>query len=248
MSTNFEMTRPPADDPTIAGYQHWRHLLFAHWRVAPAQLQTLLPPGLTIETFDDSAWLAVVPFSMERIRPWWSPAVPGISWFLETNLRTYVRHASGRSGVWFFSLDANHRLAVWVARKFWHLNYQTADLFMGQQHGQIHYQGLRKSAPDVQYDMKIRLPASPNFRSAEPETLEHFLLERYHLIARRRSGQYCIGQVHHDPYQYVDLDSATITQTLCQSLGNWITAGQAPDHLAFSPGVNVAVSPLRHLN
>ena len=91
---------------TISGYQNWRHLVFLHWRVNPQQLQTHLPPGLTIETFDGSAWLALVPFAMENVRPWWSPSVPGISWFLETNLRTYVRHESGLSAVWFFSLDA----------------------------------------------------------------------------------------------------------------------------------------------
>lgn len=247
MSIDFEMKPQASDDSKIAGYQEWRSLLFAHWRIEPDQLQALLPAGLTIETFDQSAWLAVVPFSMERIRPWWSPPVSGISWFLETNLRTYVRHSSGRSGVWFFSLDANHRLAVAVARTFWHLNYQMADLFLGQGQEQVHYQGVRTSDQAIEYDMKIRLPEQPKFRSAEKGTLEHFLLERYHLIARRRSGQYRIGQVHHEPYQYTDLESATITQTLCQSLGDWVTEGQAPDHLVYSPGVKVTVSPLRRL-
>ena len=75
----------------VVGYQVWRHLLFVHWRVDATRMQALLPDGLTIETFDGTAWLAVVPFSMERVRPWWSPPVPGISWFLETNLATGVR-------------------------------------------------------------------------------------------------------------------------------------------------------------
>jgi len=102
----------------IAGYQSWSDLTFLHWRIEPESIQKLLPPGLTVETFDHSAWVGIVPFSMEKVRPWWAPAVPGISWFLETNVRTYVRHTNGDTGVWFFSLDANSRLAVRVARTF----------------------------------------------------------------------------------------------------------------------------------
>ena len=111
-----------------SGYQTWTNLLFSHWRVPPETLQTLLPDGLMVETFDGDGWLGMVPFAMEKVRPWWFPAVPGISWFLETNLRTYVTLPDGRSGVWFFSLDATKRLAVRVARRFWNLPYFDADL------------------------------------------------------------------------------------------------------------------------
>ncbi|MFZ9792062.1 MAG: DUF2071 domain-containing protein, partial [Gemmataceae bacterium] len=69
-----------------AGYQRWSDLTFLHWRVPVDAIQVHLPRGLAVETFDGSAWIGLVPFSMERVRPWWSPPVPGISWFLETNI------------------------------------------------------------------------------------------------------------------------------------------------------------------
>ena len=121
-------TEQAQSDPRTAGYHRWAKLTFLHWRVAAETLQPLLPSGLRILQFDGSAWLGVVPFSMERIHPGWSPPVPGISWFLETNVRTYVIDEHGVSGVWFFSLDANQRLAVSIARTFWHLPYRLATL------------------------------------------------------------------------------------------------------------------------
>ncbi|MBX3416896.1 MAG: DUF2071 domain-containing protein [Pirellulaceae bacterium] len=113
-------------DRRTAGFQKWTCLTFIHWRVSAETIQALLPPFLRVLEYDGTGWLGLVPFSMEKIRPWWSPPIPGISWFLETNLRTYVVDSEGREGVWFFSLDANSRLAVGVARKVWHLRIGTA--------------------------------------------------------------------------------------------------------------------------
>ncbi|MFN8706453.1 MAG: YqjF family protein, partial [Planctomyces sp.] len=129
------MNTPFPEDNVTAGYQEWRRLLFLHWRVPVEDVQRLLPRGLEVDEFDGSAWLGVVPFSMERIRPWWSPAVPGISWFLETNVRTYVVDRQGVRGVWFFSLDADQWLAVKIARRFWYLPYRHAVLSLQQSGG-----------------------------------------------------------------------------------------------------------------
>ena len=48
--------------------QSWHDLLFAHWQVDAAALQSLLPPQLQIDTFEGSGWLAVVPFRMTGVR------------------------------------------------------------------------------------------------------------------------------------------------------------------------------------
>ena len=48
---------------------------------------------------------------------------PWVSRFCETNVRTYVRDAAGRTGIWFFSLDAARAGAVAVARTTYRLPY-----------------------------------------------------------------------------------------------------------------------------
>lgn len=239
---NMSPLPPPQE---IAGYQTWSDLLFLHWRIPAGHLQALLPTGLTIETFDGSAWLAVVPFSMERVRPWWSPPIPGISWFLETNVRTYVRHSNGQSGVWFFSLDANHRLAVAVARKFWHLNYQFATMDLRRDAAQITYSSKRPELPHGQVDAVIEVDISESPVLAVDGSLEYFLLERHHLFAQRPNGQFLCGQVHHAPYTCQSVELKRLSQTLTDAAGASVFDRQQPDHAIFSPGVNVQVSALQ---
>ena len=98
-------------------------MLFVHWRIEPAIIEALLPGGLTLDTWDGSAWVGLVPFAIRGLRSWWCPALPGLHAFNEINVRTYV-HVRGRDpGVWFFSLDATNLLAVHAARWLWRLNY-----------------------------------------------------------------------------------------------------------------------------
>jgi len=227
-----------------AGYQSWQNLLFLHWRMDPNQIQSLLPNGLAVDMFDGSAWLAVVPFSMERVRPWWSPAVPGISWFLETNVRTYVKHVNGQTGVWFFSLDANHQLAVTVACRFWHLNYVYSRMNMAVNEDRLCYSGRRPRSESGSYDITVAVDRSHPLKTAVAGTLDHFLLERYHLFARQPNGSFRCGQVHHEPYQYQPISSIDCRQTLTHAAQCPIATETEPDHMVFSPGVDVRVSPL----
>src|SRR3569623_2020771 len=99
----------------VAGYHHWSELLFVHWRLPAEVVSPLIPPGLTLDTWGGQAWVGMVLFRMSGVRPWWLPPVPGVSRFLETNLRTYVLRDGGDPGVWFFSLEANQGLAVRLA-------------------------------------------------------------------------------------------------------------------------------------
>lgn len=56
--------------------QQWRDLAYIHWRYDPATVQALLPPGLEVDTFDGSAWVGLIPFSMRGITVPHMPAVP----------------------------------------------------------------------------------------------------------------------------------------------------------------------------
>src|ERR687894_448732 len=91
--------------------QRWLDLLFAHWRVPADALRAVMPPAVPVDEFDGSAWVGVTPFKVERLRARLTPPVPGISSFLETNVRTYAT-IKGEPGIWFFSLDAENRSAV----------------------------------------------------------------------------------------------------------------------------------------
>jgi uncharacterized protein YqjF (DUF2071 family) len=140
-SDRLALRERPAGRPIM--YQKWGKLLFMHWRIDAKLLRPLIPAPLEIDTFDGSAWIGVVPFTMWNIRASFLPAIPGTSSFHELNVRTYVHH-QGVPSVWFMSLDAASRLAVWGARRFYHLPYFNAQMSLEQTDKTIRYSSLRK--------------------------------------------------------------------------------------------------------
>ena len=103
-----------------------------HWTVDAQALGQLLPAGVELDTYQGRAYLGVVPFRMEGIRPRFTFDVPGLSAFAELNLRTYVT-VQGVPGVWFFSLDTAQPTVVQLARAAFHLPYLNARMWTRKQ-------------------------------------------------------------------------------------------------------------------
>jgi hypothetical protein len=219
--------------------QRWEKLAFLHWRWDAADIQRTLPPGLFVDTFQGDAWLAIVPFYMRGIRPRFCPPVPGISDFLELNVRTYVHDEQGRPGVWFYSLDCDQPLAVWTARRLFHLPYQHARMQAPMTDGWIDYTCQRRGEPA---QSRLRYQLSAETHTAAPGTLEFFLAERYLLFSPSPRGIRC-GQVHHVPYPLAEakLDAWDVKPLLQAGFSD---PQRPPDHVIGSPGVAVRVYPL----
>jgi uncharacterized protein YqjF (DUF2071 family) len=174
----------------------WHELLFMHWPVPESELRSLIPPALSLDTFDGSAWLGVVPFRMAGVRPRFLPAVPWLSGFPELNLRTYVT-AGGKTGIWFFSLDAGNPVAVRLARATFHLPYFDARMSCRVSGDEVSYRSVRthRGAPGAEFAARYR-PVGERFES-RPGSLESFLTERYCLYSADKKGNVRRGDVHH---------------------------------------------------
>jgi uncharacterized protein YqjF (DUF2071 family) len=221
---------------TLVMRQRWRDLLFLHWRWDAAEVQRTLPAGLMVDTWQDSAWVGIVPFSMRGVRPRFIPAIPGVSNFLELNLRTYVRDTRGRPGVWFYSLDANQPLAVWAARVFFALPYFGAEMGWRFNRGESRFHSRRHGHPTT---LEYRYRSAGKGREAVPGSLDFFLVERYRLFAFRR-GRLLTGRVYHPPYQIVPATLEAWNEDLF-GLDGFTPPGRRPDHQTYSPGVDVSV-------
>ena len=232
-----ERTRPAR---RVWGYQRWDRLAFLHWAWDPVAIQATLPPGLTVDTHAGEAFLGIVPFWMNRIRPAYLPPVPWLSYFLELNVRTYVVDAHGRSGVWFYSLDCNRAIPVWVARAAFHLPYEHARMTATVDGERVIYASQRRGDPHVS---RFEYAPAGEPTAAEPGSLAFFLAERYRLFARRRDGTLRSGQVHHAPYP---LAPATVDayDTRVLELAGFAAPGRPPDHVHTSRGVSVEVFAL----
>ncbi|MFQ5732211.1 MAG: YqjF family protein [Planctomycetaceae bacterium] len=243
MSTLTEHRNPPIGP--VIGYHKWRDLLFLHWKVPADAMQALVPPPLIVDTFDGWAWAGVVAFDMHGVRPWWFPALPGVSAFHETNVRTYVRCGDDVPGVWFFSLDAGNSLAVRVARRRWHLNYFRAKMQLQRAGNRLTYSSRRLWPESAPASYAIEAEIGSSIGTAAPDSFENFLVERYVLYSQRRDGRLFRGRVNHVPYPLKIATLPSCEQTLTAAGG--IAVSGAPQHVVFSEGVDVGIGPLRPL-
>jgi uncharacterized protein len=164
----------------VAMRQIWRQLTFLHWPYDPDLIRRFIPAGLDLDTFDDSAWIGLVPFEIY--------GTPGIPHFPETNLRTYVLGPDGSRAVWFFSLEAASLAAVLGARIAYRLPYYWARMRVTSENGVIHYQSRRHRphARDAITDIAIQ-PGQP-FAPSELTARDHFLTARYRLYTSARGA------------------------------------------------------------
>lgn len=242
-------TRRPSGPALM--YHRWWHLLFLHWPVPLEMLRPLVPAGLEIDTFAGRAYVGLIPFDMTGIRPRFLPPLPGLSRSLEVNARTYVHYQGRDPGVWFFSLDAAHALAVLVARRFFHLPYFHARMRMEFDRSDsarptISYASERLNPGPRPARCALRYaPGDDTPTAARPGTLEHFLVERYILYAHHEGALYQ-GRVHHAPYPLQAATLQELDESLIAAAG--ITRPEEPPPLIhYARGVHVRIYPPRRV-
>jgi uncharacterized protein YqjF (DUF2071 family) len=138
--------------------------------------------------------------------------------FPEINVRTYV-WTPGRSGVWFFSLDATSRLAINAARLSFGLPYYSARITVRSETETVHYQSTRsdKTTGGAEFNASCK-PAGPAYRSA-PETLDRWLTDRYCLYAVDRAGRLGYMEIHHAPWPLQHAEVEVRVNTMTKPLG-----------------------------
>lgn len=238
-------------DAPVLMFQNWHHLLFLHWEIPADELQRLLPPELTIDTFEGKAYVGLVPFTVTGVRPVFTPPLPWISNFHEVNVRTYVHHKGRHPGVWFFSLDASSAIAVAAARASYKLPYF---------HSHIEFMTSSDPIPTIDFtstrdDARGNAPANSRLRyqpmegivtHASPATIEHFLIERYILYAIDDEHRLHRARVHHQPYPVQRAELLELEETLVWAAG--VRRAETHPLRHYAREVNVKVYPLERVS
>ncbi len=218
--------------------QSWRDLLFAHWPVAASDLRDLVPAPLQVQEFDGTSWVGLVPFRMAGVMRRPLPDLPWVSAFPELNLRLYVEH-QGKPGVWFLSLDATNPLAVWAARRFFHLPYFQARIEIDRAGDAIHYRSMRRGGEPT-LEARYR-PTSAPYES-KAGTLEHWLTERYCLYAQSPDGALWRNEVHHAPWPLQNAEAEFQRNTYLSGDSRAPQLGSGPPlQLHFARRIDVVV-------
>lgn len=185
----FEVDRPVM-------FNHWDTLTLLHWRYEPEVVQQLLPEGIEVEPFDGSAWVGLVPFGM-RVA---FPRLPFRFAFPETNVRTYVTGPNGRTGVWFFSLDAGHLASVLAGRVAYGVPYYWSEMSIQRTGDRIDYVARRRWPKPSGGRSLVSIEVGERIATGQLTDLDLYLSSRFELFGTRR-GAITYARAQHPPWE-----------------------------------------------
>jgi uncharacterized protein YqjF (DUF2071 family) len=215
----------------------WEQLTFLHWRYDAATVQAVLPKGLEVETFEGSAWVGLVPFLMRVGIPHGASA-RWFARFCETNVRTYVRDAAGRPGIWFLSLDAADLTAVVTARTTYRLPYYWSTMTLDATDDRISYTCRRRWPGPRGAASRVVVDVGPVYEPGGLGPLDHFLTARFRLFsvagARHRSAR-----AAHSPWPLHRATAVEVADELVVAAR--LPPPQGLPLVHYSPGVTVRI-------
>ena len=214
--------------------QRWTNLAYVHWRYEPSIIQAMLPEGLEVDTFDGSAWVGLIPFSMRDVGVPKLPPVPYFGDFPEVNVRTYVKR-NGVPGVWFFSLDVNRLAPALVARMTYLLPYCWGRA-SNELSDEVLTTRVHRRWPEV---ASTKIQVSLGDVIEDPNELENFLTARWGLYSKGIGKSLMYAPVDHEPWPLQRANLISLEDTLLIAAG--IPAPQGDPHVMFSPGVSVRI-------
>ncbi len=189
-----------------------------HWALPPAQLQTWLPQPLVPDTFQGEAWFSVLALwscHMSLLGPGGSRLpIPGVSNHPQLNVRAYARDpASGRAGVFFLENFVPRPLAVFFARRLFHMPYQRGDITLDHPAtlpaGEVASGRLHTPAGDLAWSLRAQHDPAPAPRAS----LAEFVMERYDALDLQGSRVLEVG-ILHEPWPLQPCAIEALTSTL----------------------------------
>lgn len=179
--------------------QTWKKLLFLNFSVPKDQITTALPSYLKPDEFKGECFVSIVPFEMSNVKFSFTPTLP-FSTLNELNLRTYVDY-NGTKGIYFFTLDSNHRIGNFIAKTFFNLPYRFSKI-------KLELSGDSFSCESDSIKLNARIGNSKSKGS-----FEYFISERYSLFTNDSKNVY-EGQVTHKPWDFFEIQDLQFFETL----------------------------------
>jgi uncharacterized protein YqjF (DUF2071 family) len=176
-----------------------------------------------------------VPFVAEGSRPRGVPPLPRVSSYPELHVRTYVSR-DGLPGIWQLGIEAASSLAVEAGKFLYKLPYERAHIRCERVDGVLHYEAARVGAA-----FSARYRGSGELFSADPGSLEEFLVERY-CVYTENGGTLYRAEVQHPPWQLQRAEASIDLDTLSP-----MSLADVEHHALYSPRQDAVVWSLDKL-
>lgn len=181
--------------------QEWHDVLFLHWPVPYGDLREHIPSELELDLFNETAWIGIVFFRVKENRLRFVPPIPGLDYYLELNVRTYVTY-NGMAGTYFFSLDADHPIIAKLPTIGDFLPYRKAKISYTRMHNKRTIRSNYKHSTGVKEIIHTSFEPIPGVINRNP--LEKWLTERYRLWTKTNGYLFRVDIRHHPwELQYV---------------------------------------------
>ncbi len=208
-------------------YQEWNNALFMHWEVPIEILAECVPEDMQIDTFEGKAYISLVAFTMEKIRPKNLPSISYISDFHEINVRTYIDN-NNKKGVYFINIEAEKRLSAFISKTLSGLPYEKSSI-------------VRSNKTYVSRNVKKNFSLNAEFEVKEiledKTALDKWLTERYCCFYVDSSKEMYCYELHHHEWEIKHVEIQKLE--LQYKIGEIDLSGQKPYLVHYSEGVKV---------
>jgi uncharacterized protein YqjF (DUF2071 family) len=142
---------------------HFEHVLVLTYALTATALQPLLPPGLSLDTYENYGFLAIAMVQTRNMRPAYAPGIFGKDFFL-TGYRIFTRFrtAAGRSlrGLHILRSETDSDLMTRWGNRLTHYSYCKADVDF-RCNGSILEADVRTPSHDADLHVRAHLATEP---------------------------------------------------------------------------------------
>lgn len=216
----------------------WLRPMFIHYEVPATDLQSHVP--FQIELFDGKAYVSLVAFTMERMRPFRGGNLT--AWMLKPvakndflNFRAYVRH-DGEPGIYFLTEWMNNPFSVHLGPMTFGLPYNFGTTNYQNDHESGILRGtVCEKANKHSFAYEAQFTHS-GFAPCSAGSLDEFLLERYTAFtshgAKRR-----FFRIWHPPWRQQKIELSIIASELVAAKWPWFKQAKLVGG-NYSPGTH----------
>lgn len=192
---------------------NWTDLIMSTFEIDKSILNPYLPLNTEIDLYNGKALISLVAFTFSNVN-FFGFKIPFHQNFGQINFRFYVKSKiDGSRGVVFIKEFAPKHLIAFVGNKFYNEPYFFKPI------------KLKKQKTDnniiLQYSYKnsiIKINASQKTEALKPNTLKHFVVDRYIAYIKNRKHKTIRYNIYHKPWQTHKLNNSFYDENILKLL------------------------------